>query len=229
MYQNKNIIIAVLSILLLLLSIYAIVLTNKEIPTPEPIVKTITKEEIVYITKPQNIETVKPKKELVKEEVLKKPIMKDLPEVEVPLTEDKEFIITSTRDKNGRFSISLLSASKPPKEAFYDRKIILHAQIEEGEYIGNFLFLVPPSSLENIDDLKIKITDALSGKSYLETAYCLAGIEPKYNYSMNISLSGGFNCYTQENGEAFKIPEQSDEAIKRMQDIFEKAKMKQSF
>jgi hypothetical protein len=157
--------------------------------------------------------------------VFKKPIMEDLPEVEVPLTKDKKFIITSTRDNKGRFSISLTSPSKPPKEAFYDRKIILRSQVEDGEYMGNFLFLVPPSSLENIDDLRIEITDSVSGESYIETAYCLAGIEPKYNYSMNISLSGGFNCYAQENGEAFKIPEQSDESIKRMQEIFENSKV----
>lgn len=225
MYQNKNIIIAVLSMLLLLLSIYIIVLTNKEIPTPEPMVNTITKEKIVYVTKSQKTEVVKPKEEVV----VKKPIMEDLPGVEVPLTEDDQFIITSTRDNNGRFSISLMSASPPPKQAFYDRKIILHSQVADGEYIGDFLFLVPPSSLENIDDLKIKITDAVSGKSYIETAYCLAGIKPKYNYSMNISLSGGFNCYVQEDGEAFKIPGQSDESIKRMQEILKNSKMTTSF
>lgn len=230
MYQNKNIIIAVLSILLLLLSIYVILLTNKEISTPKPIVQTITKEKIVYVTKPQKVEALRPKKEPVKEEVLlKNPIMEDLPDVEVPLTQDKQFIIISTRDNKGRFSISLISPSKPLKKAFYDRKIILHAQVEDDEYRGEFLFLVPPSSLENIDDLKIKITDAVSGESYIETAYCLAGIEPKYNYAMNISLSGRFNCYVQEDGEAFKIPEQSDESIKRMQEILKNSKMTTSF
>jgi len=224
MYQNKNLIIIILSILLVILSIAYIALYNKEIVLPEPVVETIVQEKIVYVTKAQK--TIKPiqKKEIKKEkvEVVKEEITYDLPEVEVPLTKDNEFIITSTRDNKGRFTISLISSKKPPKKAFYDRKIILESEIESDAYIGKFLFLVPPVLVDNISELSIKITDAVSGNSYIETAYCLDGIESAYKYSMNVSFTDGFSCYIQETGKAFKIPKPSEASKKRMLDIFTK-------
>ena len=222
MYQNKNIVIIILSILLVIVSISFIVLYNKEVVLPEPIVETIVEEKIVYITKPDKIIEPIQKEEIKKEVVVKEEVIYDLPEVEVPLTKDNEYIITSTRDNKGRFSISLISSSKPPKKAFYDRKIILESEIEAGEYIGKFLFLVPPALVENISELSIKITDAVSGSSYVETAYCIDGIESAYKYSMNVSLLDGFSCYVQELGEVIKFSKSSEASTKRMQDVFNK-------
>ncbi len=226
--SNKNIIITALSVLVFILTITLVVISNKEIKE-KIVLKTIVEEKIVYITEEKEIvKFIKaPKKKEVKKEIdLQEAVEYDLPEVEVPVTKDKQYILSQTRDNKGRFSIALLSSTKPPKKAFYDRKIILHSEIEDGEYLGKFLFLVPPFAVENISDISIKITDAISGDSFTQTAYCIDGIEDTYTYSMNISFSDGFTCYTQEKGEAFKIPKQSDESIQRMKEIFEKSKIK---
>lgn len=221
--KEKNLIIIFLSVFVVGLSIYVFILKQKnEVKISEPIIKIITKEKIVYVTEPQKQELKNPQKKSIEEKVLRKSHIDNLPEVEVPLTKDNEYIISSTRDKNGRFSIALVSKLKPPKKAFYDKKIILHSQISDDKYKGDFLFLVPPSLLENLDDLNIKITDAISGKTYLETAYCFQGIESKYDYTMDISLYGGFNCYVQENGKAFEMPKPSAESVQRMQEVFKK-------
>jgi hypothetical protein len=224
--MNKNFIIVILSMLLLLVTVFLIIEYNKEIIVPKPIVETIIEEKIVYLPSPQKkIEPVKLQKtkEVKKETVVEKPVVYELPEVEVPLTKDNEYIITQTRDNKGRFTIALTSTSKPSKKAFYDRKIILESEIEDGEYIGKFLFLVPPILLENISELSIKITDAISNRSYIETAYCLEGIEPKYKYSMNISFSYGFSCYVQEMGKAFKMPKLSEKSTQTIKEIFNKS------
>lgn len=182
------------------------------------------KKKIVYVEKDLKVDKPTIKKETKKQtkEVIKEEIKSELPDVEVAKTEENEYIITSTRDNNGRFTISLVSSIKPPKKAFYDRKIILQSHIEADEYKGEFIFLVPPILLENISDLSVKITDAVSGESHVETAYCVDGIDPAYRYSMNISFLGGFSCYVQEIGEAVKLPKPTEESTKRMQDIFNK-------
>jgi hypothetical protein len=224
MFENKNLVIITLSVLLALVSISFVVVYNKQTPPPEPIVKTVVEEKIVYVEKDIKADKPTSKKETKQQttEVIKEEIKSELPEVEVAKTEDNEYIITSTRDNNGRFTISLISSTKPPKQAFYDKKIILNSEIEADEYKGKFIFLVPPILLENISDLSIKITDAVSGGSHVEAAYCVDGIDPAYRYSMNISFLGGFSCYVQEIGEAVKLPKPTEESTKRMQDIFNK-------
>jgi len=221
MQKNKNIIILILSLLLVVVCIAFIVCYNKKVVVPEPIVKNVIEEKIVYVTKPKKVKKPVQKKEIIKEkiEVSEEEITYDLPEVEVPKIEDNEYMLTSTKDNNGRFTISLISSVKPPKRAFYDRKIILESEIEANEYKGKFLFLVPPILLENISDLSIKITDAVSGDSHVETAYCVDGIESAYRYSMNISFSDGFSCYVQELGEIIKF---SKSSTKKMQEAFNK-------
>jgi len=224
MYENKNMIIIMLSILLIMITIAYIILNNEKTKEPKPIVKTVVEEKIVYVEKTPKIDKSTIKKDIEKktEEVSKEEIQSELPDVEVSQTEDNEYIVTSTKDNNGRFTIELISLVKPPKKAFYDRKIILESQIEAEEYKAKFLFLVPPVLLENISYISIKITDAVSGESYVQTAYCVDGIDPTYRYSMNIFFSDGFSCYVQELGEIIKFSKSSELSTKKMQEAFNK-------
>lgn len=209
--MNKDHIIIVLSLLSVTLIIYIFAFKQKEIVMSEPIVKTVIEEKIVYVTEP----TVKKDIEQIESIDTKKQVIV-YPEMQLPVTNNNEYVITNTTDSQGRFLIELTSIEKPSNKDLFARRIVLRGKIEDGDYKGNFMFVTPPAILKDISQVKIKVTDAISGESYSEIAYCFESLESGYDYSMNIIYSNGFQCSTQEIGQAVALPKPSEEQNKKL-------------
>jgi len=187
------------------------------------------KKEIVY--KDRYIETECPKIEektipkkntlLPKEEVEKNITIANIyPEIKIKTTKDKLYIITSVRDRGGRFSISLLSKTKPNNQTNYEKKIIFKGEVtnDTSDYKHKFSLFIPPSILENVDDLQLQISDAQTSKKYKEDTYQLSGLSNEYIYKIeiNININDGFNYSVYELRKAPKIPKLSKDILNKI-------------
>jgi len=185
------------------------------------------KKEIVY--KDKYIETecskieekIIPKKNtpLHKEEVEKKiTIAKIYPEIKIKTTKDKLYIITSARDRRGRFSISLLSKTKPNNQINYEKKIIFEGEVvdDTSGYKQKFTLFIPPSILENVDHLQLQVSDAQTSKKYKEDTYQLSGLSDEFIYKIEININNGFNYNVYELRKTPKIPKFSKDILNKI-------------
>lgn len=187
---------------------------------PEPVVKTIIQEKVIYVDKEKevNVDTAIKKTQVVKTK--QEELLNSIPKFEVPLDEDKDYIVTRATDNKGRFSIVLSTSEKPDNKIILERRILLSSTIEDGDYKGKFFFTVPLSILENIDSVNIKITDAISNDTYSEVAYCMGILEKGYDYSMSIIYSNGFECLVEETGTAMALSKPSKDNIDNLSKKF---------
>ena len=208
--------------LLLSLTIY-VLFTDEDSKTLTKTVKANTPE---LQTDKEVVDIVynKSKKDELKKNILiqQNKSIADIQEVQLPKTKDetKEYIITQTTDHRGRFSIALTTQNELESKSLFQKRILLKGSIEDGEYKGEFLLTVPPVLLENIDLINLNITDATTHQTHSETAYCIQGIGEGYDYKINISYYGGFNCYVSEIGQAVSLPKPSKESLEKIRQIF---------
>jgi hypothetical protein len=186
------------------------------------------KKEIVY--KDRYIETECPKLEKIaiptKSIALHKlqevenntTVSKIYPEIKIKITKNKLYIVASTRDSGGRFSISLLSKSKPNNQINYEKKIIFEGEIIDdiSDYKHKFSLFIPPSILENLDDLQLEILDAQTSKKYKEDTYQLSGLSNEFIYKMEVNVNDGFNYSIYELRTTPKIPKLSKDILDKI-------------
>ena len=145
-------------------------------------------------------------------------IAKIYPEIKIKTTKDKLYIVASTRDSGGRFSISLLSKTKPDNQIHYEKKIIFEGEIIDdiSNYKHKFSLFIPPSILENLDDLQLEISDAKTSKKYKKDAYQLSGLSNEFIYKIEINVDEGFNYSIYELRTTPKIPKLSKDILNKI-------------
>ena len=206
--MNKNYLIIGLSLLSFSLLSYIIFNDEpvKNINAKEPTVKTVTEEKIVYLKKGR--QSFDEKKEVKKEISLNQDLKKSDDETIIPVheiqlqTDDKKQILSQANDSKGRFHISLLSNTKLDKKIAYEKKIILHTKIYHDDYEARALLVIPPSVIEDIDNIMIRVKDAQKDETYEENAYCLQDIIADFSYVMKLSINGNLDCAVTESDEA---------------------------
>ena len=145
-------------------------------------------------------------------------IPKTYPKIKINTTKDKLYIVASTRDSGGRFSISLLSKIKPNNQINYEKKIIFEGEIidDVSDYKHKFSLFIPPSILENLDDLQLQISDAQTSKKYKENSYQLSGLSNEFIYKMEVNVNDGFNYSIYELRTTPKIPKLSKDILNKI-------------
>ena len=191
--------------------------------------KTVVKiqKEIVYKdryieTEYSQIKPITPKRKSIIHKVQKAEnnitIPKIYPEIKIKTTKDKLYIVALTRDSGGRFSISLLSKIKPNNQINYEKKIIFEGEIIDDVlgYKHKFSLFIPPSILENLDDLQLQISDAQTSKKYKENSYQLSGLSNEFIYKMEVNVNDGFNYSIYELRTTPKIPKLSKDILNKI-------------
>lgn len=145
-------------------------------------------------------------------------VSKIYPEIKIKTTKNKLYIVASTRDSGGRFSISLLSKSKPNNQINYEKKIIFEGKIIDdiSDYKHKFSLFTPPSILENLDDLQLQISDAQTSKKYKDDTYQLSGLSNEFIYKMEINVNDGFNYSVYELRTTPKTPKLSKDILSKI-------------
>lgn len=140
------------------------------------------------------------------------------PEIKINTTKDRLYIVASSRDSGGRFSISLLTKTKPNNQINYEKKIILKGEIIEdiSDYKHKFSLFIPPSILENLNDLQLQIIDAQTSKKYKEESYQLGGLSNKFIYKMEVNIDDGFNYSVYELSATPKLPKFSEDILNKI-------------
>jgi len=145
-------------------------------------------------------------------------VPKIYPKIKIRTTKDKRYIVASTRDSGGRFSISLLSQTKPNNQINYEKKIIFEGEIIEdiSDYKQKFSLFIPPSILEKLDDLQLQILDAQTSKKYEADTYQLGGLSNEFIYKMEINIDDGLNYNVYELRATPRLPKISKDILNKI-------------
>lgn len=180
---NKDHVIYLLFISLVVLITYILL--------EEPVVQTVTKTEYKTIVKEKVVYKEQECPDVVSETLLRSntPNNSYVREPE-KIVQDNEYTLTTANDNQYMYSVSLVSSMKPLKSKTFKR-VILNGRLTNDEYKSIFILEFNRTQVDDSGNLLLKVTDRANKTVYVQYNPCLSNLMENRIYKVELDISSG--------------------------------------